>query len=358
VPAIASPGEENLPVTPRTSPVPIGRPSFLAAPRCADLDLLSADVAVLGMPYTTPCDLVASRGPSSEAPEAVREQSQHLAGRLTHYDFDFGGDLFAGRRVRIVDCGDARAVAGRYEENAGNATAVVRAMLERSRLAIVIGGDQAATLPAVRAVAGQGPVCVVHLGADLDWRDEVDGVRDGAPSAMRRVAELPGVSAMMHVGLRGSGSARPDDVEDARACGSVVVRAEEVHEHGVPAVLRRLPDAPRYYVSLDAAALDPAIAPGVEIPAFGGLTYFEATNLLKGIAARGPVVGLDLVGIVPAKDLHHHTSLLGARLVLNLVGALAHAGRIGEVLDADAARRGAPSTAARAGGPALVGGRR
>jgi agmatinase len=134
-----------LPVIPRTRPVPTGRPSFLAAPRCADLDLLNADVAVLGVPYTTPCDLIASRSPSSEAPGAVREQSLSLAGRLTHYDFDFGGDLFAGRHVRIVDCGDAGAVAGRYDENARNVTAAVRTVLERSQLAIVIGGDHAAT---------------------------------------------------------------------------------------------------------------------------------------------------------------------------------------------------------------------
>jgi len=339
-------------VTPRTSPVPTGRPSFLAAPRCADVDLLDADVAVIGVPYTTPCDLAASRSPSSEAPGAIREQSQRLAGRTTHYDFDLGGDLFAGRRVRVVDCGDVHAVAGRYEENARNATAVLQAMFERSRVVIVLGGDHAATLPAVCASTGRAPACVVHLGADLDWRDEVSGVRDGAPSAMRRVAELPGVSAMAQIGLRGSGRARPKDVEDARAFGSVLVRAEEVHELGVPEVLRRVPAAPRYYVSLDAAALDPAIAPGVETPAFGGLTYFEASNLLKGIAARGPVVGVDLVGIAPAMDLHDRTSLLGTRLVLNLVGALAHAGRIGEVLGADVTRRGASPE------PAIAGGRR
>ena len=122
----------------------------------------------------------------------MREQSLSLADRLTHYDFDFGGDLFAGRHVRIVDVGDAHAIAGRYDENARNVTAAVRTVLERSRLAIVIGGDHAATLPVVRAVAELGSTCVVHLGAELDWRDEVNGVRDGAPSAMRRVAELPG----------------------------------------------------------------------------------------------------------------------------------------------------------------------
>lgn len=326
-------------MTPRTSPVPTGRPSFLAAPRCTDVDILDTDVAVIGVPYTTPCNLAASRGPSSEAPRTVRAQSESLADRVTHYDFDLGGDLFAGRRVRIVDCGDAHAVAGRYEENARNATAVLRVVVERSRVVIVLGGDHGATVLAVRACAADGPVCVVHLGAELDWRDEVGGVREGAPSAMRRVAELPAVTAVMQVGLRGSGLARRGDVEDARASGSVLVRAEEVHELGVPAVLRRVPEASRYYVSLDAAALDPAIAPGVETPAFGGLTYFEASNLLKGIAARGLVAGVDLVGIAPAKDLHHRTSLLGARLLLNLVGALAHAGRIGEGAQTTAAPR-------------------
>jgi agmatinase len=292
------------------------------------VDLLDADVAVVGVPYTTPCDLAASRGASSEAPRTVRAQSEGLAGRVTHYDFDLGGDLFAGRRVRVVDCGDVHAVAGRYEENARNATAVLRAVCERSRVVIVLGGDHAATVPAVRACAQDGPVCVVHLGAELDWRDEVGGVRDAAPSAMRRVAELPGVTATMQIGLRGSGMARRGDVEDARALGSVLVGAEEVHALGVPAVLQNLPAAPRYYVSLDAAALDPAIAPGVETPAFGGLTYFEASNLLKGIAAGGPVAGVSLVGIAPVRDLHDRTSLLGTRLVLNLLGALAHAGRL------------------------------
>ena len=33
----------------RTIPVPIGRPSFLDAHRCEDLDALDADVAIIGV---------------------------------------------------------------------------------------------------------------------------------------------------------------------------------------------------------------------------------------------------------------------------------------------------------------------
>ena len=312
-----------------TSPIPLGRPSFLDALRCVDLDRLDAVVTVLGVPFTTPHDLASSRAPASAAPAALREQSRRYTGQTCHHDFDLGGPLFGGRRIRLVDAGDVYAVPGCYADNAQRAVTALEAVVQRGGLPVVLGGDRAAAAPLVRVLAARGPVGFVHLGAELDWRDEVEGALDAAPSTMRRAAELAGVTAMMQVGLRGSGNARPADVEDARRGGSVLVRAEEVHEAGVSTVLRRLPSAPCYVLCVDAAALDPAVAPGVETPAFGGLTYFEVTNLLRGIAARGPVAGLALTGVVPDRDLHDMTSLLGARLILTLIGALAHAGRLG-----------------------------
>src|ERR1700704_1399651 len=92
-------------VSPTIDPLPIGRPSFLNAPRCTSLDLLDADVAVVGCPFTTPVNMEQSRAPASEAPAAVREQSLRLADTLDRYDFEFGGTLMDGRSTRIVDCG-------------------------------------------------------------------------------------------------------------------------------------------------------------------------------------------------------------------------------------------------------------
>jgi agmatinase len=311
----------------RIEPVPLGRPSFLAAPRCTALELLDADLAVIGIPYTTPHDLAGSRQPCSPAPAVLREQSLRLAEQLRHYDYDLGGELLAGRQVRIADCGDAWGLPGPCEENGRVATGVVQEILEWGALPIVLGGDHAATLPALRAYAALTPLCIIHLGAEPDWRDEVDGVRDSRESAMRRAAELPWVTGMLQVGLRGVGAARCRDVDDAVAWGSVQVRAAELRRRGVEAILTRVPAAPRYFISLDVGALDPSTAPGVELPAFGGLDYFETTNLIKGVVARGDVVGMALTGIVPDHDRNQVTGLLGVRLILNLVGALAHAGR-------------------------------
>ena len=156
-----------------------------------------------------------------------------LAGRLTHYDFDFGGDLFAGRQVRVVDCGDADAVAGRYEENARNATAAVRAVLERSRWRSSSG----ATMPppprhACRRGAGTRVRGPPRGGARLAGRGE-RRARGGAErdASRRRAAGGERDDARRPARER---RGPPSDVQDARAFGSVLVRAEEVHELGVP----------------------------------------------------------------------------------------------------------------------------
>jgi agmatinase len=317
------------PLRARTVPVPVGRPSFLNVPRCDSLEALDADVAIVAFPYTVPYTIEWSRQPSSWAPGAIREASLRYPALLTHYDMDFGGELFAGRRVRIVDCGDVFEVAGQYEDNGRMATAVLKEILARGAVPVVLGGDHATTVPMMRAYDGRGPLCVVHIDAHLDWRDEVNGVHDGLSSPMRRASELPWVTSMIQIGLRAVGSARQREVDDAAAFGSIRVRAEELHEVGVKEILRRVPDATAYYISLDTDAIDPAIAPGINALEFGGVTYFEVSNLLRGIAAKGKIVGFDVVEIAPAKDHQNLTSMLAARLTLNLLGAMAHGGQIG-----------------------------
>ena len=75
--------------------------------------------------------------------------------------------------------------------------------------------------------------------------------------------------------------------------------------------------------------MDPAISPGTLWPAPGGLTYYHVLKLLRGVATRGRVVGLDLVEIVPERDINEATSGIAARIILCLIGTLAAAGQIG-----------------------------
>jgi agmatinase len=310
-------------------PVPVGQSSFINAPRCTNLATLDADFAVIGVPNGWPYEMAAVTSPSSTAPAAIRAQSTRYAAFLSHYDWDFDGPLFAGREIKVVDCGDVAMVPGAFAENSSRTTAAINAILDRGAIPIVLGGDHAIPIPVLRAYEGRGEMVIVQLDTHIDWRDERNGVREGLSSTMRRASEMPWVTGMAQIGLRGIGSARQQEVDDARAYGSVLVRAEEVHERGVDEVLRRIPPSSRYYITFDADGLDPAIAPGVLAPGFGGLTYYEATNLLRGVARKGRVVGFDIVEVVPSADVQNLTSLLAARLTLNLMGALVSEGHVG-----------------------------
>jgi agmatinase len=313
-----------------TNPVPAGQPTFANVARCDDLGALEAEIAIVGVPFGYPYDVYGAMQASGSAPRAIREQSTRYAPRAWqgHYDYDLGGDILAGRsHVRIVDCGDVAMQPGAYEANAAATTAAIRALLDRGAVPLVLGGDHAIPIPVFRAYERHGPITIVQLDAHIDWRAEVNGVTQGLSSPMRRASEMPWVTGMAQIGMRGFGSARRLEHDAAVAWGSVLVRAEELHEVGVAAVLERIPAAERNYITFDADGLDPSIAPGVLNPAFGGLTYFEATNLIKGIANKGKLVGLDFVEVVPAADVQQLTSLVAARLILTAIGAMCAAGQ-------------------------------
>jgi agmatinase len=314
---------------PRIESVPLGKPTFLDAPRCEELDTLEADVAIIGVPFGYPYDMAGSTSASSTAPAAIRAQSVRWVPFLRHYDYDFGADVFAGREVRIVDCGDVAMTPGAYAENSAATTTAIRAILDRGAVPFVLGGDHAVPIPVFRAYEGREPIVIVQLDQHIDWREERNGVTEGLSSTMRRASEMPWVKGMAQIGLRAVGSARQGEVDDALAYGSVQVRAEELHEVGVDAVLDRIPESDRYYITFDADALDVPIAPGVLTPGFGGVTYYEASNLLRGLARKGTIVGYDIVEVVPALDIGNVTSHVAARLTLNLIGEMAHTGQIG-----------------------------
>jgi agmatinase len=299
--------------------------TFLGVPFVDDLDSLEADIAVLGIPYGVPYGMEGVTGGSSTAPAAIRAKSGGAAGyrTLNHYDFDFGGPVLAGRNLRIVDCGDVPADPLDIPGNALRATEAVRAILERGALPIILGGDDSIPIPFFRAYEGRGPLTLIQIDAHLDFRDELDGVREGYSSPIRRASEMPWIERIVQIGLRGVGSARASDVADAEEHGNVLIRARDVHDGGVAAVMERIAGNGPFLITIDFDGLDPAVAPGVGAPVPGGLTFDQAAGILRALAERGPIAGLDLVEYVPANDLNGITALAGIRLTMNLIGAIA-----------------------------------
>jgi agmatinase len=265
----------------------------------------------------------------TNAPSAVRSESVRLSNGLTHWDFDLGGPLFGGRDISVVDCGDVPGDPADIKKHYRLAETAVKTILDRGALPVVIGGDHGVPIPVFRAYNDRGPITLIHVDAHIDWRDEVNGVREGYSSPIRRASELSHIDRIFQIGMRGQGSARAKEVEDALAYGAEIITAYEVHEKGMDSVLERIPTHELYYLTIDADGLDPTVMPAVGAPAPGGLLFYQVRQLIHGLVQKGRLVGMDIVEITPKRDLNGITSLTAGQLILNFIGAAARAGYFG-----------------------------
>jgi agmatinase len=294
---------------------------FLGAPVETDLNRIEADVAILGVPLGWPYPRPGNAAGCADAPAAIRRRAERLARFRGNWDFELDGPMLPpDAPPRIVDAGNVPGNPNDGPRNSGAITAAVAAILERGAVPVCIGGDDSIPIPILRAYADRGPITVLQVDAHLDFRDDVQGVREGYSSPMRRASEMEHVERILQVGLRGVGSARPSDVADARAAGNLLVTAADVRQHGIGWVLDQLPPDASAFVSLDCDGLDPSVMPAVSAPAHGGLSYAEASGLLGGIGNR--LAGAAITEYVPALDPSGLSALVAVRLLVRLIGGL------------------------------------
>jgi len=300
--------------------------TFLYSEPVTSLDNLAADIAYLGVPYAQAYSYEDITNDQSNGPTAMREASTRIIRSIERYDFDLGGPLYAGKPIRAVDCGDIRTELGDSGAHSRYTEQAVRKILQADALPIVLGGDHGVPIPVLKAFDSQGPITLIQIDQHIDWRDEVNGVREGLSSPIRRASEMAHIGQIFQIGLRASGSARPEEAEAALAYGAHLITAWELHDVGMDAILARIPDGGRYYLTVDLDGMDPAIAPAVAAPCPGGVTFHQARKLIHGLVRKGRVVGMDVVEITPRDDVNQITCITAGRLIVNLIGMAVRAG--------------------------------
>ena len=295
--------------------------TFLGLPACPDVSNLAAQIAVLGVPCATP---YASVGPyCAEAPDAIRKAIAGYAGRTHHIDFDLAGPLFPSDDISVCDLGNLPFGPDNAKANRDLIRSTISAILDKSAVPILIGGDDSIPIPMIQAFADRGRYTIVQVDAHIDWREEVDGERWGLSSTMRRASEMDHIEAIIQVGQRASGSARVGDHADAVEWGARFISARDVHANGVAGIADQIPEDTEVIIAFDYDALDPAIMPGVIGRAPGGLTYWHAVDLMHAIAARNRIAAFDFVEFMPEADVDNIGALTAARLIVNAIGLAA-----------------------------------
>ena len=319
---------ETLTVAPRSE-----FHTLFDAPLVLDLDTLTeigTDVGILGLPYGAPYSMEDVTNDQSNAPTAIRRSWQRALRALERWDFDLGGPLLDGKDIRIVDCGDVPGDPNEPMKHYRLAEEAARKIIGAGAMIISLGGDHGVPIPVFRALSSlpglNEPITLVHVDAHLDWRDHVNGVREGLSGPIRRASEMDHIGEIYQIGLRSAGSARPEEIEAALDYGSNLITDIELQEVGMAAVLERIPAGGPYYLTVDADGMDPTIAPAVAGPAPGGVTYPQMRTLIQGLVGKGRVAGMDVVEITPKRDINAITCVTAVRLFCNLIGNAVRAG--------------------------------
>lgn len=300
----------------------VGICTFGKYPLQLDWEKIAADVAILGAPF----DLGTQwRTGTRTGPRAIREASTLFSfGHAGAYDHEDDVTYLAAEATRIVDIGDADIVHTDTMQSHANIEAGVRAILKAGALPVVLGGDHSINIPCINAFSDEEPIHIVQFDAHLDFVDERHGVRFGHGNPLRRAAEKHYVTGLTQLGIRNVSSTAREGYEAARAMGSDILSVRQIRKLGTEAVLARIPEGKRYYVTIDIDGFDPSIAPGTGTPSHGGFSYYEVLELLDGLTKRGTVVGIDLVEVAREYDPSGTTAILAAQILLNFIGRILH----------------------------------
>lgn len=268
-----------------------------------------AHVVVAGIPYDG--SAVYRKG-ASIAPRTIRQLSAVMP-PVTE-----DGHLMTG--LRVTDIGDLDA--GREIETGWMTVSERLAQVPPESFLTVLGGDHCTAIATLSAQMRRHPgVHVLWVDAHPDLCDFSRGGHWTCGCALRRALEASGIEPSRVV-IAGGRDFDPEELEFIRANDVLLVTAAELagDPHGAAKKIAARLAGRKVHVSFDIDALDPAFAPGTEIPSAGGLSTRQALDLLKTATAGAQLVGLDVVEVSPPLDDQEITTLAALKVIFETWG--------------------------------------
>lgn len=267
-----------------------------------------------------PCAL-SSLSPSraDTTPAAVRAALR----RFSTFDADLDVDL---ERLRVTDAGDLPVASLSGAELLDAVQAGVRA-LPSADLVVLLGGDNALTRPAARALLPElGRGGLLALDAHHDVRGMHAGPTNGTPVRGLLDDGLPGEHVVqIGIGTLTNSRAYRNWCDEQ---GISVVTATQARRQGVAEVVREALDdlaghADALYVDLDVDVVDSSSAPGCPGARPGGLHAWELLDAAAEVGRHPAVVAVDVVEVDAEADSEGRTVDLAAACLLRVAAGLA-----------------------------------
>lgn len=326
--------------------------TFAGRPYLEDMRQLGGqDVAIVGAPFDGGTTY---RSGTRFGPQAMRAISALGSG----YNFEMGVDLVES--VDMVDVGDISVIPANIEKTFDQIDKAIAYIHERGVFPIVLGGDHSIGYPDVRGIAPQidGNVGIIHFDRHSDLSEyNLDERMHGTP--FFHATNIPNAPAtnLVQIGI-GGWTGNRSGVAVARERRASVITMSDVDRWGIERVCEMAleiawKNAKAVFLSFDIDCVDPGFAPGTGTPESGGFTPREVFRMLD-IVTREGLVGMEVVEVAPPYDVADITSLLGVRVINNVLGILVEEGKLGtrpdETFKADPAAEAARADEGIVGG--------
>ena len=283
-------------------------------PNLSDLivdKMADAPVGMVGAPLAAGSVTV---GGCDQAPGLLRATLR----RIGRYDVETAKEL----QTRVADHGDVPIAGLSIEEATPSITAACAASVERHRLTLLLGGNNAVTRPGVHAVGSSLNLALENIGlitldAHFDMRDTSQGLGNGNPVRALREDGLPGRN-IAQIGLASFANSEQMH-RDAIDGGHLVVTVGDVRREGIDRAVSQALFHVRHcdalVVDCDIDVIDRGQLPGAPGARPGGMAaqdFFDAVRLL---AVEPKVRLIDLTEWDPPLDSSDLSALVATRWV-------------------------------------------
>ncbi|MBV9957330.1 MAG: agmatinase [Acidobacteria bacterium] len=312
--------EETHPSGSLYAPAVSGLMTFSRLPHALQPGQAEIDLAILGIPFD---GLVTFRPGARFGPNAIRQSS------VLCRNYSQQMEVGVYEQLRAIDAGDVNVNPFNYEETFRQIEARVSELQSPGAAVVSLGGDHSILLPILRATSTNYPgLTLIQFDAHTDTSEgTLSGHRYHHGTSVRMAIEegLIEGTRIFQIGIRGSVSSSAYN-DFAKEAGINILDMQGFHDRlRRDAFLEKLHDvagsAP-CYLTFDVDGVDPAFAPGTGTPVVGGLTSFEALDLMRSL--RGlRFIGGDVVEVAPPYDCAEITSLLAAEIAFEIAALIA-----------------------------------
>jgi agmatinase len=243
-------------------------------------------------------------------PAAILEASRHME----LYDEEL--QIQPAREIGIATWPAIDTMDGTFEEVLQELFTAQLQALEDNKFPVALGGEHSLTPPLVRATAKKyKDLCVLHIGAHAELRNEYQGNPGSHVCTMRRVLEI---CPAVQVGVR---SISEEEAEIVPKLKTKVYWAKDIVRAPVKAWIAKVLEdlSPHVYLTVNVDGFDSSIVAATGAPEPGGLDWYEVTSLIRAVADHKKIVAMDVAELSP-RPRDHASDFLVAKLIYKTLG--------------------------------------